>query len=452
MDASELHARVTNDARSEPTSAEPLRICWPGGRLDIDDEPIAVGAHADNAVVIDDPLASGFHCRLFRRLDGRLWVRDLGSTNGTWVDGMRVSEAELSAGSTLRVGGRTLRIERDQERASGALPGMLSVDPVLAPAIELLRRAAPSRVPIVLLGESGCGKEVAARAVHELSPRGRAPFVPVNCGAIAQELAEAELFGHERGAFTGAVSSSLGAFGAADGGTLFLDEVGELPPQLQVKLLRALEAGEVKPVGAARPRRTDVRFLCATHQDLKAAVRQGRFREDLFYRLCGLSVELPPLRARPLDILPLAERFLEEVSDGVPRTFAPDARAELLAHRWPGNVRELRHVVRLSILLADSSPTIRASALRFESAGGHQAGPGHEPQFVGVREEIAHYGPPPEDLVDLRGKTLAEIEEIAVRAACERHGGNRRAIMAELGIAKSSLLRKLDALGLRAED
>jgi len=313
------------------------------------------------------------------------------------------------------------------------MPGLLARDPALSPALELLGRAAPSSLPVMILGESGTGKEVAARAVHDLSARRGGPFVPVNCGAISRELAEAELFGHEKGSFTGAVTSAPGAFGAADGGTLFLDEIADLPAPLQVKLLRALEAGEVKPVGAARPRSIDVRVVCATHQDLRSRVREGAFREDLFYRLRGVTVELPPLRARPADILPLAEHFLP------PRhTLAPDARARLLAYRWPGNVRELRHVVQLAALLSESQ-VIRAHALRFDAS--------EEPWQPRVCEAEAPQLP--QSAVDLRGRSLGELEELAIRSAMERHGGNRRAVSQELGIARSSLLRKLDAMGLR---
>src|SRR5207244_4279567 len=333
-------------------------------RVGLDAGAISVGAHAQNQVVLEDRFVSGFHCRLHVR-DGRVWVKDLASTNGTVVDGSRVAEAEVSAGSTLRVGSQILRIERDAPASPAPLPGVITCDPVLGGALEMLRRAAPSRLPVLILGESGSGKEVAARAVHELSPRAGEAFVPVNCGAISPELAEAELFGHERGAFTGAVGSSPGAFGAADGGTLFLDEVGDLPLPLQVKLLRALEAGEVKPVGSPRPRRIDVRIVCATHRDLRRLVRAGSFREDLYYRLAGLSVVLPPLRDRKEDIVPLAEHFLAQEEDGVQRGFAADARARLLGHRWPGNARELRHVVQLAVVLSDTA-TIRGSALRID--------------------------------------------------------------------------------------
>jgi len=316
-----------------------------------------------------------------------------------------------------------------------SVPGMITGDPALGRVLELLRRAAPARLPVLIRGESGCGKEVAARAVHELSPRGAAPFVPVNCGAIAPELAEAELFGHERGAFAGAVASSLGGFGIANGGTLFLDEVGDLPLPLQVKLLRALEAGEVKPVGSPRPRSIDVRIVCATHRDLKKLVRAGSFREDLYYRLAGVAVELPPLRQRKGDIIPIAEHFLAQERDGVERRFAVDAEARLRAHDWPGNARELRHIVQLAVVLSDS-PTIRAPAIRIEDGSLRWT----EPDDGG--------GPAPE-LVDLRGKTLDHLEAVAIRAAWERHAGRRGAIARELGIARSSLLRKLDALGLR---
>jgi DNA-binding NtrC family response regulator len=285
----------------------------------------------------------------------------------------------------------------------------------------------------MILGESGTGKEVAARAVHELSDRRRGPFVPINCGAISHELAEAELFGHEKGAFTGAVGSAPGAFGAADGGTLFLDEIGDLPPSLQVKLLRALEAGEVKPVGAARPRDIDVRVVCATHQDLQKRVREGTFREDLFYRLRGVTVELPPLRARPKDIVPLAEHFL-------PKTHAlsADARSALLAHRWPGNVRELRHVIHLAAVLSDG-PVIRASTLHFNG----------QPVGAWDTARVAEAIGEDEAGLELRGMTLDQLEALAIRSSLARNGGNRRAVSAELGIARSSLLRKLDLLGLR---
>ena len=423
--------RVTVECPRLGEPVQGLSLYWAGGSVALS-QAVSVGANAANQVVLDDKHVSEFHCRL-QLHEGRWQVKDLGSTNGTFLDGARVGEAEVEPGARIRVGSQELRVERPLPRVAASLPGLLARDPALAPVLELLRRAAPSGLPVMILGESGTGKEVAARAVHQLSPRSGGPFVPVNCGAISPELAEAELFGHERGSFTGAISSAPGAFGAADGGTLFLDEIGDLPPPLQVKLLRALEAGEVKPVGAARPRAIDVRVVCATHQDLRARLRDGGFREDLFYRLRGVTVELPPLRARPNDILPLAEHFLPPR-----RSFASDARAKLLSHHWPGNVRELRHVVQLAALLSESA-IVRAHALQFDVA--------EVPWQPMVCEGAA--ATLPDSAVDLRGRTLAELEELAIRSSLARHGGRRRAVATELGIARSSLLRKLDALGLR---
>jgi two-component system response regulator HydG len=270
----ELPSRVTADGRPEALPPPGLVLRWGSQKSrPLDREPVTIGAHAGNDIVLEDRFVSSFHCRIQAR-DGRLIVRDLGSTNGTRVDGMRVSEAELGVGSVLKIGGQQLSIDREAPRRQVSLPGLISRDPALAPVLELLRRAAPSMLPVTILGESGSGKEVAARAVHELSPRARGPFVAVNCGAIAHELAEAELFGHEKGSFTGAIASAPGAFGAADGGTLFLDEIGDLPLSLQVKLLRALESGEIKPVGAPRGKNVDVRIVCATHR----ACRRGSAR------------------------------------------------------------------------------------------------------------------------------------------------------------------------------
>ena len=444
--------RVTADGRPEAPPPPGLVLRWGREFRALGAGPVCVGAHAGNEIVLDDRFVSSFHCRIQAR-EGRLVVRDLGSTNGTRVDGMRVSEAELGVGSVVQVGGQQLAVDREQPRKPVALPGLISRDPALAPLLELLRRAAPSLLPVTLLGESGTGKEVAARAVHDLSPRAHGPFVAVNCGAIAHELAEAELFGHEKGSFTGAVASAPGAFGAADGGTLFLDEIGDLPLGLQVKLLRALEAGEVKPVGAPRARTIDVRIVCATHHDLRARVREGTFREDLYYRLRGVTVELPPLRARPHDILPLAEHFLAAAAtDGLQRGFAPDARAALLAHAWPGNARELRHTVHLAVLLSDS-PLIRGSAIRFDGGPAWQPRCAEEPlDLPSCAPAAAPAQPFSAEVLDLRGRTLASLEEAAIRAAHDRHLGNRRGMAEELGIARSSLIRKLDLLGLRSAE
>src|SRR5256714_11367379 len=384
-----LSDRVTADSPRNAPPAQPLALHFPGGVIGLQ-STVSVGADTTSDVRLEVRYVSRFHCRLLPH-GGRWLLKDLASTNGTFLDGARIAEADVDAGARIRVGSAELRIEQTAPRLQATLPGLVARDPALAPVLELLRRAAPSSLPVTILGESGTGKEVAARAVHELSDRRAGPFVPLNCGAISRELAESELFGHERGSFTGAITNAPGAFATADGGTLFLDEIGDLPTPLQVKLLRALEAGDVKPVGAPKPRRIDVRVVCATHHDLRLRVRDGAFREDLLYRLRGVTVELPPLRARPHDILPLAEHFLP-----ADRSFAPDARSALLAHRWPGNVRELRHVVQLAALLSES-PIIRAYALRFDD-------PAPAPWAPRVCEQ------PGDSAVVLRGRTLDELE------------------------------------------
>ncbi len=471
--AHDRDGRPTADGAPESGTRAELALAWqlegkPLQRALLADPLISLGSHADNTVVIEHATVSRFHARLQLRGDGRVWLRDLGSKNGTRVDGAQISEAELQAGMRVRLGDLELRVERASlGQALEALPGMVARDPIMAPVVALLGKAARSRIPVVLRGETGTGKEVAARALHAKSERASGPFVAINCGAISPELAEAELFGHEKGAFTGAVASAPGAFGAADGGTLFLDEIAELPLNLQVKLLRALESDEVKPVGAARARKVDARIVCASHRELRACVRAGSFREDLYYRLQGVEILLPPLRARPRDIVAIAEKLLQREGEGA--RLLPDARAALLAHSWPGNARELIHTLRLALLLKEGTH-LRASDLRLEAP----LTPREPRVFVSLPEpvfaipeprdfepETPHYAsqasrfePPPRcadpiapygDAVDEAAPacTLQELEERAIRASFARHRGHRRAMCDELGMSKSSLQRRL---------
>lgn len=241
-------------------------------------------------------------------------------------------------------------------------------DPRSRALLPLIERTAPSEATILITGETGTGKELVARYVHQSSGRGDRPFVAVNCGAFSETLVESELFGHERGAFTGAVGAREGWFEAANGGTLFLDEVGDLPMSLQVKLLRVLQEREVVRIGARRPVSLDVRLIAATNVDLRAAVDAGRFREDLYYRLGVVALPLLPLRERRADILPLARHFLAIYGEktGVPVvTLNPDAEEALFNHAWPGNIRELENVVQRAVLVA-SGPTIEPQHLGLE--------------------------------------------------------------------------------------
>lgn len=236
----------------------------------------------------------------------------------------------------------------------------------------LIRKVAPTETTVLIQGESGTGKELAARALHLLSPRAARPLISVNCAAIPESLIESELFGHEKGAFTGAVSARTGLIEAADGGSLFLDEIGELPPEAQARLLRVLQEGEIRKVGSTQSRQVDVRMIAATHRNLKAMTRTGEFREDLYYRLNVMQIRIPPLRERQGDILGLASRFLKRQGERMGKpglNLSPEAMRALERHRWPGNVRELENAIERATILCDSD-VITPGLLDLESEGG----------------------------------------------------------------------------------
>ena len=297
---------------------------------------------------------------------------------------------------------------------------------------QTLARVAASEAPVLLLGENGTGKELAARAIHSGSARARKPLVIVNCAAIPESLFESELFGHVRGAFTGATEAHRGKFQQADGGTLFLDEIGETPSRLQPKLLRALESGDVETVGGRGPERVDVRLIAATNRDLQAEISAGRFRPDLYYRIAVVPVQLPPLRERADDIPVLAKHFLDAAcrkNRAKPKQLDPLAIATLTRHRWPGNVRELRNAMeRVAILVA--SDVVDASHLAFLEAG---------PSAVGPLDEGG-----PKDLASM----MERHERALVLAALLRNRWKMTKTADELGLERSHLYKKLKALGI----
>ncbi|TNF60390.1 MAG: FHA domain-containing protein [Deltaproteobacteria bacterium] len=318
----------------------------------IGEEPLSVGGAADNAIALSDRAISRYHCRIEPSSRG-VSIRDLASTNGTWVDGVRIRRHDLRPGAVIRIGRTELSVVGRCATEQGASELVFESTAMLSVMAEVDRFAKLSW-PVLIRGETGVGKEHIARGLHEQGPRHKGPFVPLNGGGLPRELVESELFGHARGAFTGAVQAHRGAFEQAHGGTLFLDEVAELPPALQTRLLRVLETWHVRRVGSEAARRVDVRLVCATHRDLRAMVREGRFRSDLYYRIHRLVIEVPPLRARPNDITPLARHFLRfmqpEVGD---RRLHPQALERLQGHPWPGNVRELRNVLELAAVDCD---------------------------------------------------------------------------------------------------
>ena len=382
-----------------------------------------IGSASDNDLVLADPFVSARHC-VVGRTGTRCIVVDGGSRNGTWLAGGRVVRAELIAGARLVVGQTLLRVVTDRGVGDTSLLGR-------SPAMERLRRelkrVATTRFAVLLLGESGTGKELAARAVHAASGRGGA-FVALNCGAIASELVESELFGHERGAFTGATTRRPGVFEEADGGTLFLDEIGELPLTLQPKLLRALETGTIRAVGATGERRMDVRVVAATHRQLPRLIEEGAFRHDLYHRLAQLELRLPPLRERPEDILVLAHHFLEELVGEVGvKTFSTDTLSAMRAHAWPGNVRELRNAVQRGAVLG-------ATVL--------------EPEDVLPQTQVEASAA----TITSSTSSLGAIERAAIASALRRSRGNRRAAAMALGVPKSTLCDKVKRYGIALDE
>jgi DNA-binding NtrC family response regulator len=336
----------------------------------------------------------------------------------------RLLQRMLPAGDAGSTTAAPLSLAKD-----GDLVGASAAMREVQKAIGLL---ADSNATVLLLGETGTGKEVVARAIHRHGRRAKAPFIPVNCAAIPAELLESLLFGHVRGAFTGAVADRPGSFRDAQGGTLFLDEIGDMDLAMQAKLLRALQERVVTPVGG-RPVPIDVRVVAATHRDLLQAVRDGRFREDLYYRLGVVPVALPPLRERLADIVPLAEHFLASVAEaGAAKRLSANAAARLLAHRWPGNVRELLNAMKRASTLV-RRPIIQAEDLAFLSADTHAPS-----SPVGAPDWLA--GTLPE--------VVERVERELIRRALAASAGNRAQAAERLGIRRQLLYQKLERYGL----
>jgi len=331
-----------------------------------DSEALTVGTAETNDLVLGDPTVSRFHLELARGEDGILVV-DHGSTNGTVFEGARLESATLRPDAVLTLGHTRVRVG-DGERITlelhegEELAGLHGRTAVMRRLMARIGKAAMATTPVLLVGESGTGKELVARALHAQSRRADEPFVTVDCGALSPSLVASELFGHEKGAFTGADRQHVGAFERADGGTLFLDEIGELGADLQPALLGVLERGRFRRVGGRDEVDVDVRVLAATHRDLRAEVNEGTFRLDLYYRLAVIVLAVPPLRERVEDVPLLVEHFAREAGHegDVGRVFSPDAMAELCRHRWPGNVRELRNVVEATLAMGETPPLFDA--------------------------------------------------------------------------------------------
>ena len=396
-------------------AGEPIEIAIP---------PVGVVVGADPAadVALGDPAVSRRHCTIVPT-EGGFEVADLGSRNGTFLDGVRLTSATVPIGAVLRVGTTLLQLMPDEvaldipPSASASFGDLYGDSPAMRQVFAILERASASTASILFIGESGTGKELAARAVHEHSARRGGPFVVFDCGASTETLIESDLFGHRKGAFTGAVSDRAGAFAQAHGGTLFLDEIGDLPLALQPKLLRLLEAGEVTPLGAQKSERFDVRVVAATHRNLWDEVGRGAFRGDLYYRLAVVEVHLPPLRQRPGDIPELVRRFL-----AAPEPVAPSANLDRLAgYHWPGNVRELRNVIARAVALSAPGTPFEKMPVLLRSAAGAAPEPrvqADRPFHEAKDELVGRFEK--EYLEDLLRRSGGQMTEAARRAGLER--------------------------------
>ncbi len=366
----------------------------------------------------------------------------------------------VSIRNALSMGALRGEVDRLKKHTTGrtSFGDLIGASPAMTMVKRLGERAAKSSIPILITGESGVGKEVIARAVHGSSERAGKPFVAVNCGAIPENLVESILFGHEKGSFTGATDKHLGKFQEANGGTLFLDEVGELPLDIQVKLLRALQESEIDAVGGKRPIKVDVRIVSATNRDLSLAVKEGRFREDLYYRLNVFPIEAPALRERKEDVPALVDCFVKRFNVEEGKTVVgatPETMAYLAAFDWPGNVRQLENAVYRAIVLADAPylqphdfPAISGVAPPAPSADAPSALAGMIPSIAQLMPDMPLAVPV--RILDERGhlRTLEEIERDLIQLAIEIYAGHMSEVARRLGIGRSTLYRKVREQGL----
>jgi two-component system, NtrC family, response regulator GlrR len=406
---------------------------------------VLVGSSPAATVCVADRAVSRVHAELEVLPDG-VWVRDLGSRNGTWVGGVLVRHARVPPDGRVLLGGTTLQLASGAAMRVPLWPHdrfgpLVARSEAMRALFVRLAQFASSDAPVLVQGETGTGKELVAEAIHEASGRAAQPFVVVDCASLPEALLEAELFGHARGAFTGAVTSRAGAFEAATGGTVFLDEIGELPMSMQPKLLRVLESQTVRRLGETEHRKVDVRFVSATHRDVQGMVAAGTFREDLFFRLCVLPALVPPLRARPDDVPLLLQHFLAKSPE---ITVSAELARELVAHPWPGNVRELRSFAERARTL---SPAVAWAMTRGEGAPSVARPATSTPSAAADGVDLPAVG------LDVPFKVLRErwvdhLEREFMKAAIEKHGRNVGAIADLADLDRSYVHRLLRKHGL----
>ena len=438
---------------------------------------LTVGRHGD--ICLHEPSVSREHAVL--TWNGDAWrVTDVGSRNGTYVNGVSVQRKLIAPGDVVKFGRVPLSlVDAVQERksedteiwdcatrtleptAARAFTGagaqaLIGRSEALKSAMKTAARAAKSNATVLLFGESGTGKELFARFVWEESTRKEAKFLPVHSGAIEPTLLASSLFGYEKGAFTGADKQKKGLFEEADGGTIFLDEIGEINAETQVKLLRVLQEGEFMRVGGTEPVKVDVRVICATNRDLKKAVAEGRFREDLYYRLNVIQIDLPPLRERIADIPDLVNHYVRQTG-GLSRSVSAEAMSAMCRYKWPGNVRELKNTVERIVILSEND-VIALSDLPAEiaaSGGAVRESDGATAQLDRPAQPEGGAAPPAYDAVrgggapgEQESLNLEAIEKRAIVDALNKAGGNKSKAKELLGISRSALYEKLKKYGL----
>jgi DNA-binding NtrC family response regulator len=420
-----------------------------GARVRVENGVARVGSAAASDLSLADHTVSRVHCEI-RVHPEAIAIKDCGSTNGTYVEGVKVRDGEVRPGAAVRVGRSVFRVESVD--GSSVLPisdsdsfgELVGASLPMRQVYAILERIAPTSATLLIEGETGTGKDVAARSLHAASPRAAGPFVPVDCGAIPENLIESELFGHVRGAFSGAVSDRRGVFEEAHGGTLFLDEIGEMPLAVQSKLLRALETRSVRRVGGNTERPVDVRIIAATNRSLALCANQGTFREDLYYRLAVVEVTLPPLRSRVDDIPELGAHFFRRFS-GTDAPLPDPFVAMLVRRSWPGNVRELRNFIERSVSLGSihegASGTVGAGV-----AGGAGDPPASVPSTM---ESLVPLHLP---LKDARQAWTESFESVYVRSMLKKTDGNLTRAAELAGVNRRFMQRLLARLGLRASD
>ncbi|MCP3103524.1 sigma 54-interacting transcriptional regulator [Myxococcus sp. K15C18031901] len=409
----------------------------PGLSKDSNADTFSIGSHALNDFVIDEPTVSRFHCEVRIDRDGAR-VRDVDSLNGTVLDGVHIREAFLRGGSVLRLGRVSVRFDFSPESNRLQLSERTNFGDLVGTSIvsrasfALMERASASDATVLLEGETGTGKSRAALAIHRAGVRANGPFLTVDCGAIPGNLLESELFGHEKGAFTGALQRRIGAFEEADGGTIFLDEVGELPAELQPKLLRVLEQREIRRLGSNGYQPVNVRVIAATHRDLRAEVNAGRFRSDLFFRLAVVRILIPALRERPEDIPPIAERILGTFGAAPEQTAAlraPEFITQLQHAAWPGNIRELRNHLERCLVFQDAMPP--------------------STEEVGTAGVLRSMVDPKQPYAEARRRALEVFEREYLDALMKLHGGKVSQAATAADMDRVYLYRLLRRRGLR---